>query len=111
MNLSLNPQIKAVNRNLFNRLKPYFLLGSFVICVVLVTVVTLVYSTKQVTKGYVINFLDQENQKLVRQMEVLDMKLNDVKSLKNIRSTEKIKNMRNPEIIVYIKGENSIASR
>ena len=111
MNIALNPQIKAVNRNLISRFGSFLLVASLVACIGLITVITLVYSTKQVTKGYQINSLDREKQNLVRQMEIIDMKISDTKSLKNISSSEKIKTMVRPGKLVFIKNNGSIASR
>jgi hypothetical protein len=111
MNLSLNPQIKAANKNLFEKYGFILMIFVLVLSVAGVTVITLIYSTKQVTKGYTINSLERENQILVREMEVLDMKLNDQRSLKSINASPRIAQMVNPGTIVYVKAENSIASR
>lgn len=111
MRLELNPQIRSANRNILEKYGFLLLLFIMVLSVSGITVVTLIYSTKQVTKGYVINSLENENQVLVREMEVLDMKINDERSLKNISSSPRISMMRVPSGISYVKAENSIASR
>lgn len=111
MRLELNPQIRSANRSLVEKYSTFFMLFMLVLSVSAVTVVTLMYSTRQVTKGYTINSLEKDNQILVRQMEVLDMKLNDERSLKTILSSSKFSKMVNPNTIVYVNADNSIASR
>jgi hypothetical protein len=109
--LELNPQIKAVNKSLYKKYSSFVLIFSVVLSICCITVITLMYSTKQVTKGYVINSLDKENQKLLRELEVLNMNLNEKRALKNISSSDKISKMRNPSRIVYVNSESSIAKR
>jgi hypothetical protein len=111
MRLELNPQIRSANKSIVEKYGSFLTIFILVLSVACVTVVTLMYSTKQVTKGYVINSLESENQLLVREMEVLDMKLNDERSLQNISSSSKISKMVNPSVVVYVKAESSIASR
>ncbi len=111
MRLELNPQIRSANKSIYEKYGSFLMVFVLVLSVAMVTVVTLMYSTKQVTKGYTINSLERENQILVREMEILDMKLNDERSLKSINESPKLAQMVNPGAIVYVKAENSIASR
>lgn len=90
---------------------PYFLVGSLVVFVALITVVTLLFSTRQVTKGYVLSLLEFEHQKLMRDSEVMDMQISKVRSLNFIQDSSKVKSMRIPNQVAYVSGETSIAQR
>ena len=92
-------------------LGPYFLIVSLVIFVILVTVITLMFSTRQVTKGYVLNSLESKNQDLIRQSEVADMQLSKVKSLNYIQETSKVRKMVKPDQLVYVTSDSTIASK
>lgn len=92
-------------------LGPVFLLTSLVLFVALVTVITLVFSTRQVTKGYALNELEATHQKLVKANEVNDMKISTVRSLNYLEQSSKIKRMVRPRDIVFINSDTAIASR
>lgn len=104
-------------KNLMNRFLskfefgPYFLLSSLLLFVVLITVITLVFSTRQVTKGYLLNSLDRDHNSLVKQMEVNDMKVSQVRSLNYIQNSDRVSIMSAPRSVVYVTGDNAIASK
>jgi len=92
--------------------KPYFVVMSLVVFVVLITAVSLAYSTKQVTKGYLMNSLDVTHQNLVKEKNIKEMAISEVRSLKYIQNTPKVMSMQNPNMIVYVSGKDTaIASR
>jgi hypothetical protein len=90
---------------------PYFLIGSLVVFVALITVITLMFSTRQVTKGYVLNSLESTHQEIVRESEKKDMQISQVRSLKYIQESSKVGSMVRPSAVVFVSGETSIASR
>lgn len=90
---------------------PYFLVASLIIFVILVTVITLMFSTRQVTKGYVLNKLESQHQELVKESERYEMELSTVRSLNYIQQSSKVRSMVHPLQIVYIGGDSAIASR
>lgn len=90
---------------------PYFLIGSLVLFVSLITVITLMFSAKQVTKGYVLNQLESEHQELLRENERKDMKISQVRSLIFIEESSKVASMVTPGQVVYVSGETAIASK
>lgn len=90
---------------------PYFILLSLVLFVGLTTVVTLIFSAQQVTKGYVLNSLDQEHQELIKESEVKDMEISEVRSLKFIQNSTKARRMYKPAQIVYVSGETALAKK
>jgi energy-converting hydrogenase Eha subunit H len=104
-------------KNIFKRfipnmeIGPYFLVFSLIIFVILVTVLTLVFSTRQVTKGYVLNKLESEHDKLIKQSEQNEMQISKVKALKYIEDSTRVRRMTRPGQIVFIGEETSIASR
>lgn len=108
---------EAYKKNLLSRFfrsfesGPYFLLSSLIVFVVLVTVITLMFSTRQVTKGYVLNKLEGEHQELVKLSEEQNMRISQAKSLSNIQNSSKVRSMRKPAMVVFVAGETEIASR
>jgi hypothetical protein len=92
-------------------LGPYFLMSSLVLFVVLVTVIALVFSTRQVTKGYVLNKLESQHQELLRQSEKQQMEISQVRSLQFIEESRQVSSMVRPNQIVFMSGETAIASR
>lgn len=89
----------------------YFLVFSLVTFVVLITVVTLMFSTRQVTKGYVLSRLDDEHQALITQSEQNEMLVSQVRSLDYIKNSEKIERMVYPDKVVFMGTDVAIASR
>jgi hypothetical protein len=90
---------------------PVFLVGSLVLFVALVTVITLMFSARQVTKGYVLNSLEAQNQELVKESEKIDMQISKVRSLNFIEDSTKVSTMIIPGQIAFVSGDSAIASR
>lgn len=90
---------------------PYFLVSSLVLFVGLVTVITLMFSTRQVTKGYVLDKLQTEQQELVKSNEASNLLISKAKSLNNIQNSPKVRSMRKPDTLVYVQTQTEIASR
>lgn len=105
------------NRGVFGRMAakiqmgPYFLVVSLVVFVALITVITLMYSARQVTKGYMLNQLEAEYQSLLRENETQDMQISTVRSLSFIEESNQVRYMTKPGQIVYVHSETAIASR
>lgn len=93
-------------------LGPYFLIVSLVIFVSLITVITLVFSTRQVTKGYVLNKLQAEHQDLIRDSEKNDLLVSEVRSLNFIQQSSKVRSMvTTAGKIAYVNGETALAKK
>lgn len=90
---------------------PYFLIGSLVVFVSLITVLTLMFSARQVTKGYVLNQLEAEHQVLMRESEAKDMQISQVRSLNFIEESSKVSTMVKPGQVAFVSGDTAIASR
>lgn len=90
---------------------PYFLIMSLIIFVVLVTVITLMFSTRQVTKGYVLNKMETRHQDLVKELEQKEMQISQARSLNFIEQSSKVRYMVDPGEIVFIGAETALASR
>ncbi len=108
----------STRRNLFKKFLPmnvefgpYFLMGSLILFVALVTVITLMFSTSQVTKGYVLNKLDDAHEDLIKESERQEMKISEVRALKYIENSPKVKSMRRPNEVVFVESESTLASR
>jgi|GEM_PF-1786993 len=89
---------------------PYFLIVSLVVFVCLITLVTLISSTNEVTKGYMLNKLDAEQQALVREREMKEMQLSKVRSLDSIKKSSKVASMKSPSALVYVHGDSVLVS-
>lgn len=104
---------KSVFKRFFPNIElgPYFLMASLIFFVALITVSTLVFSTRQVTKGYALNRMEAIHQELVKDSEVKDMQISTVRSLNYIQQSSKVKSMVQPRSIVYLSSDTAIASR
>lgn len=107
------PFKKNFLKKLFPNLEfgPYFLVFSLILFVVLVTVITLMFSTRQVTKGYVLSKLERDHQELVKEREQQDMEISKVRSLNYIQQSSKVKRMKKADQLVYLEGDSAIASK
>ncbi|MBI4975119.1 hypothetical protein HZC20_00420 [Candidatus Peregrinibacteria bacterium] len=90
-------------------LGPYFLVFSLILFVAVISVTTLVFSTRQVTKGYVLSSLENQHKSLLRENERRDMDMSVVRSLKHIEESGKVRTMVRPSKTVFVSGETSIA--
>lgn len=109
--LVINRGINSYNRKNVLQFGPYFLVVSLIVFVVLITVIALMFSAKQVTKGYVLNKLEAEHQVLVKEGEQNEMQISQVRSLNFIQDSSKVRSMVRPNQVVFLNGESSIASR
>jgi len=107
---------RGVSSNAFSKLLkrfkfgPYFLIASFVCVVSMITVLTLTFSARQVTKGYVLSQLEVENRSLLKESDKVDMMISDVKALSYIRSSNKVASMVRPNVVVYTADQTALAS-
>ena len=92
-------------------LGPLFLICSLIFFVALITISTLTFSTRQVTKGYALSALEARHQELVKDSEVADMKISTVRSLNYIQKTSKYQAMVHPRVVVYLNSDTAIAKR
>jgi hypothetical protein len=104
---------RSLIRRLFPRLElgSAFLIGSLVLFVALITVITLMFSARQVTKGYVLNSLESAHQEIVKESERMDMKISQVRSLDYIQESSKVKSMRKLDQIVFLDVDSAIAKK
>ncbi|MFA7685426.1 MAG: hypothetical protein WCX95_01350 [Candidatus Gracilibacteria bacterium] len=89
----------------------FFLMASLIFFVALITVSTLIFSTRQVTKGYALSKLEATHQDLVKVSEVKDMEISMVRSLNSIQQSSKVSRMVKPRSIAYLSGDTAIAKR
>ena len=90
---------------------PAFLIASLIIFVALTVVITLMFSARQVTKGYVLNSLESQHQAVIKESERIDMEISKVRSLNYIQESAKVKSMQEPAQIVFYNGDTTIAKR
>ncbi len=103
---------RSLIRRLFPNLElgPAFLITSLVVFVALITVIALMFSARQVTKGYVLNSLESAHQEIVKESERMDMQISEVRSLNFIQQSSKVQSMKKPNQIVYLDSDTAIAS-
>lgn len=87
----------------------YLAFGFGVFFIAMVVVLTLVFSVRQVTNGYVLNELDAKRQELLRERELRDMQISKVRSLNEIQSSEKVAGMVPAFSVVFVEEESNIA--
>ena len=93
------------------KFNPNMLIASLVVFVCLISLVTLMHATKEVTKGFVLTSLEVERVDLLRNYEVRTMQIAEVSSLHAIQNTPKFQSMVRPRNVVYIHTESALAKR
>jgi len=69
------------------------------------------FSTSQVTKGYVLSKLDAQHQNLIKESEHKEMQISEVRSLDYLQSSNQIARMVRPNAVVFVGSDTAIASR
>lgn len=90
---------------------PAFLVVSLVVFVAFISLVTLMHSTKEVTKGFQVTSLEEQRETLLREYEVKTMRLAEASSLDSLQNSAKFKSMVKPTTVVYVRSDVGIASR
>lgn len=88
--------------------KSLFLTVLFVIA--LSTVLTLVYATRGVTKGYVLRDFETRQRQLIRQNEVVRMQLAEAQSLHAVVTNDVLLHMRPAQAVMFLRGDSTMAS-
>lgn len=90
---------------------PSLLIFSLVIFVAVISVITLVFSTKEVTKGYVLKDLESKREALVREFEIKTTHVAEIQSIAKILENPRVKRMVRPGKIEYLPATTEIAQR
>jgi len=92
-------------------LTPYLLIVSLVLTVGLVTVITLMFSAKQITKGYVLDQLGDERANLLVEGQKYDMDIFEIRSLDYVSKSNRASVMVPPSNVAFVRGDTAVASR
>lgn len=86
---------------------------SFLVFIALITMITLLFAGKGVTKGYIVKQLEAERQTLTRENDVIGSKLAGAQSAQSVLLSRKMQSMRrlNDNHITFIRAENNLAQR
>ncbi len=90
---------------------PYFLISALIVLVGTITVMTLTFSAKYLTKGHVLNRLESNYQELLRVNEISDTEISKVRALGFIEESVSVRRMQRPNVITFVNGETSIAQK
>lgn len=89
---------------------PAFFVFTAILFVALLSIITLIFSTRGVTKGYVLRDLESKRQVLLRQNEVALTQVAQVQALSDLVKSEKISHMIPARKITFMRGEMALAS-
>lgn len=90
---------------------PSMLVVSLIVFVCLISLVTLMHSTKEVTKGFMVSRLEEKRVGLIRDYEVKTMQLAEVSSLTSIQNSDKFKRMVKPRKVTFVYTDGALASK
>ncbi len=93
------------------QIRPAVFIISIVAVIAISTVMTLIFSTRGVTKGYVLRDLQSKRQALVRENEVMTMQLAQAQSLNSVVTNDILLHMRPAKNVVHLGGGSVIVSR
>ena len=89
------------------------LIASFILFIALITMMTLFFAGKGVTKGYIVKQLEAERQTLIRENDVIGGKLASAQSADSLLLSRRAKTMvkLNESRITFIRAESNLAQR
>ncbi|HBB02763.1 MAG: hypothetical protein US89_C0009G0055 [Candidatus Peregrinibacteria bacterium GW2011_GWF2_38_29] len=89
------------------------LIASFIVFIALITMMTLFFAGKGVTKGYIVKQLEAERQTLIRENDVIGGKLASAQSADSLLLSRRAKTMvrLNESRITFIRAESNLAQR
>ena len=89
------------------------LIASFILFIALITMKTLFFAGKGVTKGYIVKQLEAERQTLIRENDVIGGKLASAQSADSLLLSRRAKTMvkLNESRITFIRAESNLAQR
>lgn len=90
---------------------PGMLVISLVMFLGLMSVVTLMHATKEVTKGFMVTSLESQREELLRDYEINAMKIAKASSMVTIQETDQFKSMVRPRSVSYVYSDGTLASR
>ncbi|MFH0820963.1 MAG: hypothetical protein V1908_04265 [Candidatus Peregrinibacteria bacterium] len=82
-----------------------------ILLVGMITLVYLVHSNRNATKGYALKNLELERSRLLMENEVWDMEIAKVKSLDTLQNDPKVQRMVKADQPLFIRGDTAIASK
>ncbi|MEK7545123.1 MAG: hypothetical protein AAB551_03250 [Patescibacteria group bacterium] len=88
-----------------------FFVASAVFFVLGLSFITLIFSTHEVTKGYVLRDLESKRQVLLRDNNVISMQVAQAQALQAVYKSPQLTHMRHARNITYMRGETTMASR
>ena len=86
-------------------------MGTAIVFVLGVSFITLVFSTREVTKGYVLRDLESKRQTLLRSNEVVQMQVAQAQALQAVVKSPRISRMVNARNVTFMRGDTAVASR
>ena len=92
-------------------IKPVYFLVTLVAVVTMSTVMTLIFSTSGVTKGYVLRDLQTQRQALVRTNEQVTMEVAQAQALSTVTTNDTIAHMRPAKNIIFLSGSSAVAMK
>lgn len=89
------------------------LITSFIIFAALITIMTLFFSGKEVTKGYTIKQLEAQRQILMRENEIIGAKVASAQAMQAALTSPRAQTMINltEKRITYLRGESNLAAK
>lgn len=108
------PSLRALNfSHIFRsfRFGTAFFVTSAIFFVLGLSVITLIFSTHEVTKGYVLRDLESKRQVLLRDNNVISMQVAQAQALQMVVQSPRVAHMRSARDITFMRGESAVASR
>ena len=90
---------------------PVFAYGFVLMAISAITVVQLMSATTQVTKGYVLKQLKEENQRLLVEYEQAEMKVSRARAVSALRESGQLDYMVVPGDVAFVNVDTAIASK
>lgn len=92
-------------------LSPRFFIASAIFFVISLSIISLVFSTRGVTKGYVLRDLEAKRQILLRENEVKMMEIAQAQALSVVLASDHLDHMVPARKVFFMRGDTMMASR
>lgn len=107
--LNFREKIRSFSfRSFFSR--PSFFAGLAIFLIGFLSLVSLVFTTQEVTKGYVLRGLEANRQSLLREHEVMMMQVARAQALQSIFENRHVASMVEARKIEFVRGDTAMAS-
>lgn len=90
---------------------PSTVIGGLAVFAIVISLAYLAHFNQAATKGYDLKRLQADQNQLMSQYEIKNMRLAEIKALNTIAESKKVDGMRRPSVVTFVHGNTALAQR